>query len=153
MVENLATPHKPAPNDHLANERTFLAWIRTSIAIMGFGFVVVKFSLFIRQLSFALGEKNVPPGKGYSPVIVIALVIIGSLMALLALYVIEPSKTTWQKELTSPRLFSRSWWRLPSWSSAWFWFCTWFKVSNCLVLWAVKRSKKTFQSPWPISKW
>ncbi|QEM08229.1 DUF202 domain-containing protein [Mucilaginibacter rubeus] len=33
-------------SDHLANERTFLAWIRTSIALMGFGFVVVKFSLF-----------------------------------------------------------------------------------------------------------
>jgi putative membrane protein len=83
-VENLTNSHKPSANDHLANERTFLAWIRTSIAIMGFGFVVVKFSLFIRQLSFALGETNVLPGKGYSPVIGIALVIIGSLMALLA---------------------------------------------------------------------
>jgi uncharacterized membrane protein YidH (DUF202 family) len=29
-------------NDHLANEPTFLAWIRTSIGIMAFGFVVVK---------------------------------------------------------------------------------------------------------------
>jgi len=27
--------------EHLANERTFLAWIRTSIALMGFGFVIV----------------------------------------------------------------------------------------------------------------
>jgi putative membrane protein len=34
-------------NDHLANERTFLAWIRTGIGIMGFGFVVVKFSKLI----------------------------------------------------------------------------------------------------------
>jgi len=32
---------------HLANERTFLAWIRTSVSIMGFGFVVEKFSLFL----------------------------------------------------------------------------------------------------------
>jgi len=30
---------------HLANERTFLAWIRTSIGIMAFGFVVEKFGL------------------------------------------------------------------------------------------------------------
>ena len=40
---------KPRVADHLANERTFLAWIRTSIGIMGFGFVVVKFSRFICQ--------------------------------------------------------------------------------------------------------
>lgn len=77
---------KVSPNNHLANERTFLAWIRTSIAIMGFGFVVVKFSLFIRQLSAALGEKTVLPAKGYSPVIGIALVIIGALMTLLAFW-------------------------------------------------------------------
>ncbi len=32
---------------HLANERTFLAWIRTAVSIMAFGFVVEKFSLFI----------------------------------------------------------------------------------------------------------
>jgi putative membrane protein len=72
--------------DHLANERTFLAWIRTSIAIMGFGFVVVKFSLFIRQLSAVLGEKIVLPGKGYSPVIGITLVVVGAVMALLAFF-------------------------------------------------------------------
>jgi putative membrane protein len=78
------TVHKASASDHLANERTFLAWIRTSIAIMGFGFVVVKFSLFIRQLSYALGEKIVLPGKGYSPIIGIALVIIGAVMSLLA---------------------------------------------------------------------
>jgi len=35
---------------HMANERTFLAWIRTSIAIMAFGFVVEKFGLFLRQV-------------------------------------------------------------------------------------------------------
>ena len=37
---------KGSPNDHLANERTFLAWIRTSIAFIGFGFVIVKFAVF-----------------------------------------------------------------------------------------------------------
>ncbi len=70
------------PSDHLANERTFLAWIRTSIAIMGFGFVVVKFALFIKQLSMVLTEKqNVLPGKGYSNKIGVLLVAIGVLMA------------------------------------------------------------------------
>jgi uncharacterized membrane protein YidH (DUF202 family) len=33
--------------DHSANERTFLAWVRTSIAVMAFGFLVEKFDLFL----------------------------------------------------------------------------------------------------------
>ena len=40
-------------SDHAANERTFLAWVRTAIAIMAFGFLVEKFDLF---LSFAAQE-------------------------------------------------------------------------------------------------
>jgi len=43
-------------SDHLANERTFLAWIRTSIGIMAFGFVVVRFSLFVKQLTMILDK-------------------------------------------------------------------------------------------------
>ena len=35
-------------SDHAANERTFLAWVRTAIALMGFGFVVERFDLFLR---------------------------------------------------------------------------------------------------------
>ena len=34
-------------SDHAANERTFLAWVRTGIAIIAFGFVVEKFNLFL----------------------------------------------------------------------------------------------------------
>ncbi len=34
-------------SDHAANERTFLAWIRTGIAVLGFGFVIEKFNLFL----------------------------------------------------------------------------------------------------------
>ena len=33
--------------DHAANERTFLAWIRTAIAVIAFGFVMEKFNLFL----------------------------------------------------------------------------------------------------------
>lgn len=71
--------------DHLANERTFLAWIRTSIALMGFGFVIVKFALFIRQISYVLGEKIAQPqAKGYSAVIGVTMVALGAIMATLA---------------------------------------------------------------------
>jgi uncharacterized protein (DUF302 family)/uncharacterized membrane protein YidH (DUF202 family) len=38
------------PRDYLAAERTFLAWIRTALALMGFGFVVARFGLFLQQL-------------------------------------------------------------------------------------------------------
>jgi putative membrane protein len=34
-------------SDHSANERTFLAWIRTGIAVIAFGFVMEKFNLFL----------------------------------------------------------------------------------------------------------
>jgi putative membrane protein len=39
--------------DHAANERTFLAWVRTAIAVMAFGFLIEKFDLF---LAFAASE-------------------------------------------------------------------------------------------------
>lgn len=71
-------------SEHLANERTFLAWIRTSIALMGFGFVVVKFSLFVKQISFALGENAAVVSKGFSSAIGVVLVAIGAILAVLA---------------------------------------------------------------------
>src|SRR6478672_7928192 len=84
--EDTITPRKASASDHLANERTFLGWIRTSIALMGFGFVVVKFSLFIRQLALILPGKVVLPTKGYSSEIGILLVAIGAAMALLSFF-------------------------------------------------------------------
>jgi inner membrane protein YidH len=43
MIRNFA--------DHSANERTFLAWIRTGIAVLGFGFVIEKFSVFLTAIA------------------------------------------------------------------------------------------------------
>lgn len=85
MDKNSTLSNKPGgPSDHLANERTFLAWIRTSIALIGFGFVIVKFALFIKQISIALGEKASLPTKGYSAMIGVMMVALGALMAALA---------------------------------------------------------------------
>lgn len=85
MDNKPSLPNGPAgPADHLANERTFLAWIRTSIALIGFGFVIVKFAMFVKQISIALGEKTVMPGKGYSAVIGVIMVALGAVMAALA---------------------------------------------------------------------
>jgi uncharacterized membrane protein YidH (DUF202 family) len=69
---------------HMANERTFLAWIRTSISIMAFGFVVEKFSLFVKQMAYYLGKETVPPPQGYSSMIGIILVGLGMVMSVLA---------------------------------------------------------------------
>jgi inner membrane protein YidH len=38
-------------SDHAANERTYLAWVRTGIAVTAFGFVIEKFNLFILTLA------------------------------------------------------------------------------------------------------
>src|SRR5436190_14290111 len=40
----------------LANERTFLAWVRTSIAVMSLGFVIARFSLWMREMSSGVGS-------------------------------------------------------------------------------------------------
>jgi putative membrane protein len=44
------TPKSPNVSDYLAAERTFLAWIRTGLALMGFGFVVARFGLFLQEV-------------------------------------------------------------------------------------------------------
>jgi len=74
---------------HMANERTFLAWIRTSIGIMAFGFVVEKFALFIDKLSYFLGKGHIPDvphhsSLGYSSIFGIMLVAMGALMGALS---------------------------------------------------------------------
>ena len=50
-MENPAnTAPRASLSDYLAAERTLLAWIRTGLALMGFGFVVARFGLFLQQL-------------------------------------------------------------------------------------------------------
>jgi putative membrane protein len=49
--------------DHAANERTLLAWIRTGVALMGFGFAIARFGLFLRQIAQA-GQVHVGEARG-----------------------------------------------------------------------------------------
>ena len=53
MAEN-ANPSRAS--DHLANERTFLAWVRTGAAIVVFGFAIGRFSIAMRQLTALQGH-------------------------------------------------------------------------------------------------
>ncbi len=89
--------------EHLANERTFLAWIRTSIALMGFGFVIVKFTLFLKEISLLLETKG-ESSKGYSALIGVIMVALGVILVVLAF--IQYKK--YQNQLNSNSYFSSS---------------------------------------------
>ncbi|MFZ5450236.1 MAG: YidH family protein [Thermodesulfobacteriota bacterium] len=88
IIENKKVAKGAYIQVHMANERTFLAWIRTSIGIMAFGFVVEKFALFMKKLSYLLGKpgvtETVPASMGYSTIFGIGLVAMGALMGLLS---------------------------------------------------------------------
>lgn len=90
-IENQKSSSSSRPRDHMANERTFLAWIRTCIGIMALGFVVEKFTLFIKQIALLLGRHHLPmlphPSavvQGYSSIFGVFLVALGVLICLLA---------------------------------------------------------------------
>lgn len=62
------------PRVRLAAERTLLAWVRTGLALMGFGFVVARFGLFLRELA-AVGKAV--PTLGWSQGIGLILILLG----------------------------------------------------------------------------
>ena len=72
-------------SDHAANERTFLAWIRTAIAVEAFGFLVEKFDLFLRVSSRTGGVRSPPViGETISDVVGLLLLLLGGMIVVLA---------------------------------------------------------------------
>ena len=71
------------PRVYLAAERTLLAWVRTGLAMMGFGFVVAKFGLFLREMAAVQGLPP-PPQQGASLWLGTALVAFGVVVNLFA---------------------------------------------------------------------
>jgi putative membrane protein len=74
----MTTPEQD-PRIYFAAERTFLAWLRTALALMGFGFVVARFGLFLRELALTSGGQT--PTAGSSRWFGIALIVLGITVA------------------------------------------------------------------------
>ncbi len=72
------------PRIRFAAERTLLAWVRTGLALMGFGFVVAKFGLFLNQLAFVLPMDHPHANTGWSLRFGIALVLFGVVVTVLS---------------------------------------------------------------------
>jgi putative membrane protein len=93
------------PRVYLAAERTLLAWIRTGLAMMGFGFVVARFGLFLRELQASHGDPIVRSPHG-SLWFGTALVLMGVVVNLLAAlqhrrFVQRLRKGTWSPDQVS----------------------------------------------------
>jgi putative membrane protein len=73
---------------HLANQRTFFAWLRTSVALIGLGFVVSRFGLFLRTLNLGHGLSVTTQSSSYyslSSLVGTIMVILGIVFTALAL--------------------------------------------------------------------
>ncbi len=72
-------------SDHAANERTFLAWVRTAIAVMAFGFVIERFDLFLQVAAPQLALKQAAPhGQMIANLAGLAFIGIGVVMIVIA---------------------------------------------------------------------
>ncbi|MGV0023767.1 YidH family protein [Phormidesmis priestleyi] len=81
----MTKPNIDRQPEHQANERTFLAWLRTAIALIGFGFAIARFGLFLHQLQLTLTQQPDPRDPLFnSETLGVGLVVFGILTIALA---------------------------------------------------------------------
>jgi putative membrane protein len=83
-MEALVVEDSNRARDHLANERTFLAWVRTSVAIVVFGFAIGRFAIAMRQLTEFQGHGSRTTGfsvwMGMSAILAGVVMVVAGLM-------------------------------------------------------------------------
>jgi len=71
-------------SDHAANERTILAWVRTAIAVMGFGFLIERFDIFLATMASGASSRPVAHGHRFANEAGLAFVLLGVAMTVVA---------------------------------------------------------------------
>jgi putative membrane protein len=72
-------------SDHAANERTFLAWVRTAIAVMAFGFLIERFDLFLHDVVPSSPRRALPAaGQRFANAAGLAFIVLGTVMIAIA---------------------------------------------------------------------
>jgi putative membrane protein len=71
------------PRVYLAAERTFLAWVRTSISLMGFGFVIARFAIWAREFG-SVSKSTFPVQWGFATWLGFGMVCVGVMVSVLA---------------------------------------------------------------------
>ena len=84
MQQRGKIPEEKRAVEYLANERTFLAWIRTSIAVISLGFLVAKFGLWLLELAGQVTPQTRPQSTGASVPAGVVMMALGGVLALLA---------------------------------------------------------------------
>ena len=70
--------------DHASNERTFLAWVRTAIAVMAFGFIIERFDLFLKAAARDGGGGPSAGGQRVANFAGLAFIVLGTIMVIVA---------------------------------------------------------------------
>jgi putative membrane protein len=95
-------------SDHAANERTFLAWVRTSIAVIAFGFLVERFDLFLVFAASAVGKAGTSvPRSGFGHVAGLVLIVLGIAMIVISAWRFTRTANEIDDESTHPGTGSR----------------------------------------------